>query len=184
MHNALVDAMLRSRMHIIATMRVKTEYVIEEDSRGKKVPRKIGMAPVQRDGLEYEFDVVADLTLDNEMLVSGKTRCSDLKGGIFKRPGADVAKILASWLSTGAEPAAPPVDPIDALVNDPDVKRLFDKLGAPEAKRRATCEKHRDRGTLLAVLEARLKEAEAAHGPSAPKNGAPKSGSPQQPPTA
>ncbi|MFN8994406.1 MAG: ATP-binding protein, partial [Pseudomonadota bacterium] len=47
-HNALVEAMLQSDCHIIATMRSKTEYVIEEDEKGKKTPRKIGMAPVQR----------------------------------------------------------------------------------------------------------------------------------------
>lgn len=107
LHNALVDTMLQSDCHIIATMRAKTEYVIEEDSRGKKVPRKIGMAPVQRDGLEYEFDVVADMDMDNNMIVS-KTRCPVMSGQVYGKPGEDVAKILLGWLSDGAKPIPQP----------------------------------------------------------------------------
>lgn len=105
MHNRLVDAMLSCNMHLIATMRTKTEYVIEKDDRGRTVPRKVGLQPVQRSGLEYEFDVVADLDQDNNCIID-KTRCSDLKGKVFNCPGNDMAQILADWLGSGA-PAAP-----------------------------------------------------------------------------
>ena len=39
-------------------MRTKQDYVLEADERGKQKPVKIGMNPIQRDGFEYEFDVV------------------------------------------------------------------------------------------------------------------------------
>lgn len=107
MHNRLVDTIIGASAHIIATMRTKTEYVIEENDRGKKVPRKIGLAPVQRDGLEYEFDVVGDLTPDNDLVI-GKTRCSTLAGKVFSKPGKDVSDILNAWINAGApmpEPA-------------------------------------------------------------------------------
>jgi hypothetical protein len=110
MHNAMVEALLASNMHLIVTMRTKTEYVIEENDRGKKTPRKVGLAPVQRDGLEYEFDVVADLTPDNLMVVS-KTRCPALSGQAFDKPGRDVAQILSAWLSDGSP--APKMEPVD-----------------------------------------------------------------------
>ena len=61
-HNKLIDAIIGSKCHVIATMRSKAEYVLEDDNRGKKVPKKKGMAPIQRDGMEYEFDVVAEMT--------------------------------------------------------------------------------------------------------------------------
>lgn len=99
-HNALVDALISSRIHIIATMRTKTEYVVEKDERGKSVPRKIGMQPVQRDGLEYEFDVVADLDQSNNLII-GKTRCSALLGKVFSKAGREVAETLIAWLSDG-----------------------------------------------------------------------------------
>lgn len=99
-HNQLVDAILDAPMHVIATMRSKTEYVVEQDDRGKNRVRKLGLAPVQRDGLEYEFDVVADLTLDLDFIVS-KSRCPALTGQVINKAGAQVAQTLSSWLSDG-----------------------------------------------------------------------------------
>lgn len=117
LHNALVDAILRSPLHIIATMRVKTEWVLEEDERGKKVPVKKGLQPIQRDGLEYEFTVVADLHENHSMTVS-KTRCDALDGKVFRKPGRDVAELLLSWLNDGAEAgpgvvSAPATSPLE-----------------------------------------------------------------------
>ncbi len=39
-------------------MRVKTEWVVERDEKGRNVPRAVGLQPIMRDGIEYEFDVV------------------------------------------------------------------------------------------------------------------------------
>src|SRR5690606_25638978 len=60
-----------------------------------------GLAPIQRDGLEYEFDVVADMDLDNTLIVS-KSRCEALSGAVIAKPGEDVAAILKAWLTDGA----------------------------------------------------------------------------------
>lgn len=108
MHNQLVDAMLHSRAHLGVTMRSKTEYVIEKDERtGKSVPRKIGTAPIQRDGLEYEFDVVADMDLANNLLVS-KTRCPALRGAVVSMPSEELGQRIGAWLSDGIIEAPPP----------------------------------------------------------------------------
>lgn len=116
-HNRLVQALINAPMHLIVTMRVKTEYVVEKDGNGKSVPRKVGLAPVQRDGLEYEFDIMGDLSLDHELVI-GKTRCSALKDAVISHPGAELAQTLRGWLD-GAEPApeAPAPDPV--VVRDP-----------------------------------------------------------------
>ena len=120
-HNALVDAILRCNCHVIATLRAKTEYVLEKDERtGKTTPRKVGMAPVQRDGLEYEFDVVADMDLENTLIVS-KSRCSELSGKVIPKPGAELAGILKAWLSDGTPaPAVAPEKPKPALQHAPE----------------------------------------------------------------
>ncbi len=118
-HNSMVDAIIRFPGHVIATMRSKTEYVLEKDDRGKSVPRKIGIQPVQRDGLEYEFDVVCDLDLENNDLIIGKTRCDLLHGKIFRRAGKDIAAILTSWLDDGVDAPAPaPKVPPPAAVTE------------------------------------------------------------------
>jgi len=105
-HNALVDAILGSSAHIIVTMRSKTEYVVEKNEKGKSEPRKVGLAPVQRDGIEYEFDVTADLD-DRNVVKIGKTRCSALAGRLFQHQNKEIAAVLKAWLSDGAEPMAP-----------------------------------------------------------------------------
>src|SRR5690606_8741237 len=92
---ALWDTMLGCNMHVIATLRTKTEYVIDEvvgrDGKRRTVPRKVGLAPIQREGLEYEFDVVADLDMDHNMSIT-KTRCRALTDKVFPRPGREVAE--------------------------------------------------------------------------------------------
>lgn len=100
MHNALIDAIVGCKAHVIATMRSKTEYVLQEDDRGKKVPRKVGMAPIQRDGMEYEFDVVGDMDYDNRLVVT-KSRCPALTGHNEVKPGEQLAATLKSWLEDG-----------------------------------------------------------------------------------
>src|SRR5690606_37772166 len=101
MHNALVEAMVRCKCHLIVTMRAKTEYVVEKDEKGKSTPRKVGMAPIQRDGLEYEFDIVADMDIDNNLIVS-KTRYKPLTGAVISKPKADLGREILAWLESGA----------------------------------------------------------------------------------
>lgn len=127
-HHALVEAMLACRAHVIVTMRSKMEYVIEENDKGKKVPRKIGMAPVQRDGLEYEFDVVGDLTLDNDLVI-GKTRCPALRDQVYRHAGEDVATVLRAWLQDGI-PAVdrPKPEKPKAVATDDDVLEVLAQI--------------------------------------------------------
>lgn len=112
-HNALVDALVGVRAHVIVTMRAKTEWVTE-NVNGKTVPRKIGTAPIQRDGLEYEMDVVADMDWEHNLLVS-KTRCKSLDKAVIKEPGEEVAELLLRWLSEG-EPEPERLKPIDQVI--------------------------------------------------------------------
>lgn len=105
-HNEMVDSIIGCKAHVLVTMRAKTEWVLETNKNGKQVPRKVGMAPVQRDGLEYEFDVVGDLDQEHALTVT-KTRCPALSGKLIDRPGQQLAETLKEWLD-GAPPPAPP----------------------------------------------------------------------------
>lgn len=125
--NQLIDALTRSPMHIIVTMRSKTEYVIEQVN-GKSAPRKVGMAPVQRADIEYEFDVYGEMTVENTLVVQ-KSRCSDLSGQVIEKPGPEVAAILDAWLA--GEPAPVPTEdsPVtrDQLTEIGDLARVQQK---------------------------------------------------------
>lgn len=101
-HNALVEALLQSPCHIIATMRAKTEYVQEKDERtGKQVVRKIGLAPIMRDGIEYEFTTFFELDAQHVAFV-GKDRTRLFDGQIF-RPDVETGRQFLAWLNSGAE---------------------------------------------------------------------------------
>lgn len=102
LHNQLITTILGSDIDVIACMRTKTEYVIESGPGGKQTPRKIGMAPIQREGLEYEFDIVIDVDLEHNAII-GKTRCSALIGKVYKFAGAELADTINEWLTTGTK---------------------------------------------------------------------------------
>jgi hypothetical protein len=100
-HNRLVEAILGAEQHVIVTLRSKMEYVQEKDEKtGKVTVRKIGLQPIQREGLEYEFDVVGDLDQRNQLVIT-KSRCPSLTDAVLEKPGKDLADTLRTWL-TGA----------------------------------------------------------------------------------
>jgi hypothetical protein len=101
-HNRLVETMLSVDLHLIVTMRTKTAWeVVNED--GKARPVKIGLAPVQREGLEYEFTVVLDLSVDGHVATATKDRTSLFDGKHFV-PGNETGQELLAWLQTGEDP--------------------------------------------------------------------------------
>lgn len=105
LHNRLVEKLLSARLHLLVTMRTKMEFVQEKDERtGKTTVRKVGMQPVQRDGMEYEFDLICDIDV-NHTLVVGKTRIDAIDGEVIERAGADFGRRLRAWLE-GGEPAS------------------------------------------------------------------------------
>jgi len=118
-HNAFVDAMLAADIHVIATMRAKEEHIMKEvEQKGikKTVVEKVGMEPIQRKGMLYEFDIVGALDISNVMTI-GKTRCIQLKDMSFK-PGneQELVSIMQRWLD--GTPAPEPL---------PDIIQIYER---------------------------------------------------------
>ncbi len=109
-HNEFLQALLAYPGHLILTLRTKVEYV-QEQVGGRTQIRKVGMAPIQREGIEYEFTVVGDLEADTHRLIVTKSRCSALADKSFDKPGADMARVLLQWLDEAPEPAQRQSDP-------------------------------------------------------------------------
>lgn len=96
---AFIEAIIGSPIHIIATMRAKTQYEVEKDERtGKPAPKKVGMGAIQREGMEYEFDIAAMMDVQNTITIE-KTRCSALQGVVANRPDASFVEPVLKWLS-------------------------------------------------------------------------------------
>ena len=97
--------LLQIDTHLICALRSKQEYFLE-DIQGKKVPKKVGLAPIQRDGIEYEFTTVFDLAMDHNAM-SSKDRTGLFDGQVF-RPTIETGKLLMTWLNMG-KPIEKPV---------------------------------------------------------------------------
>lgn len=121
-HRKLTDKILTSSMHIICTMRSKTETVQGE---GKKI-LKLGMKSEQRDGTDYEFTVVLDLTHDGHTATASKDRTK-----LFDQPeliSEDTGKRLLAWLNSGLNPEERAkeqlVDALADIARAPDMAAL------------------------------------------------------------
>lgn len=116
---AMVDRFISSPCHIIVTMRVKTDYEEQVDSQGRKKRVKVGLAPVQREGLEYEFDLVCSMTEDNDLIV-GKTRCplyTEEKRRVCAKPGPEYFLPFIQWLNPQQPATLAKVEPAAASVS-------------------------------------------------------------------
>lgn len=70
-HEKFVDKILDSEAFIIANVRGKDKYVLEEQN-GKQVPRKVGVGYTQRDDLEFLFTVAFTVEQDTHLFTSVK----------------------------------------------------------------------------------------------------------------
>ena len=79
-HDAFMEKILQAPIHIIATVRGKDEYVLEEKN-GKQTPKKVGLGFKQRDGVEYNYTAtfniaqdthIAEATKDNTHIIEGR----------------------------------------------------------------------------------------------------------------
>ncbi|WP_079104842.1 ATP-binding protein [Streptomyces prasinopilosus] len=132
MERRMVDALVAYPGHVIVTMRSKTDYVLEANDRGRQVPRKVGLKPEQREGLEYEFDIVGSMDFENTLVVT-KSRARSLTGAVVKEPGIEFGQQIKAWLEDGST-----VEPVEDLITEANrPEATFEDLGALMRKVRA-----------------------------------------------
>jgi hypothetical protein len=139
--NDLIARILSSSVHVIFTLRSKTHYEVVENDRGRKEPVKMGLQPIQRDGVDYEPDMFFDMTAPDNVLWVGKSRAlgmPDLAPGVqFKKPDVDFADLVIAWLEDG-EVAPPKAAPAVAPTREVSAAELVER--AKSAQTPAECE--------------------------------------------
>ncbi|MEO7327297.1 MAG: AAA family ATPase [Minicystis sp.] len=104
--NRLIQRLNGCSVHLLFTLRAKVEWVMQENDRGKKEPVKVGLAPVQREGMDYEPDLFFDMSVPHNDLTVSKSRCERLfPGETVRRPGVDFADTIIEWISDAAPSA-------------------------------------------------------------------------------
>jgi len=94
------------------------EYSQSEEG-GKKTVKKIGLAPVQREGMEYEFTVFYDIDI-NHVATASKDRTSLFDNKYFT-PSQETGIILINWLNNA--PDALQIPKTAPAANSPKVTR-------------------------------------------------------------
>lgn len=107
LHAAFIDKMRESRLHIIATMRAKSDYSMEKNEYGKTSPKKVGLKPIQRDGIEYEFGIWFDLDADSHYAIASKDRTGTFSERKSFLISPELGKELSDWAGEGKEPEIP-----------------------------------------------------------------------------
>jgi hypothetical protein len=138
-------------------MRSKTEYVMETNAKGKEVPKKVGLAPIIRDNIEYEFSTVLEIGMDHNATPS-KDRTGlflDKTFQINERTG----ELIAQWLSGSQvkeEPAnyVTETDHFLRMIHDADSKDALGKIGL-KIKESKLPEKQKD--VIRSVYKERFK---------------------------
>jgi energy-coupling factor transporter ATP-binding protein EcfA2 len=131
----MLDAILSYPGHVICTMRVKVEWVLEENQNGKKEPTKKGTKLDQREGIDYEFDMVGALDQQHVMTID-KSRYPTIEvGDAYDKPEFSFGQTIAEWLDDGEGNALGVMDYANMAV-DPDMKpqQLLDMLAEVEGR--------------------------------------------------
>lgn len=98
-HNAFMEKLLQSSIHLIVTTRGKDEYTLE-DKNGKQVPKKVGLGMQQEKDIEYNYTAtfniaqethVAEVMKDNTHLFEDRYEVLTEKDG----------KRLYDWANSG-----------------------------------------------------------------------------------
>jgi len=131
----MLDAILSYPGHVICTMRVKTEWVIQENDRGKKEPTKVGTKLDQRDGMDYEFDLVGALDQQHVMSID-KSRYPTIEvGSAHDKPDFSFGHTIAGWLDDGEGDALGVMDYVGlALAPEAAPQQLLNLLAEVESR--------------------------------------------------
>lgn len=104
-HESFKSVILQAPYHLICTMRSKQDYILVEKN-GKQTPQKVGMAPIQREGMEFEFTTVFDLAMDNSA-ASSKDRTSMYPPDKIFMITEETGQQFINWLHEGQDVAPP-----------------------------------------------------------------------------
>lgn len=136
-HNAFMATILHSPIDVLFTVRSKQDYVLEQKGE-KSAPKKVGMAPQQREGTEYEFTIFLEIDM-NQILTASKDRTGLFRDRMVQLDEAmtlEIGQEIAAWRDSGAAlataPASPPPLP-EPPAREPDPVSTTDGMTEPPA---------------------------------------------------
>lgn len=139
----LINAILFSKCHLICTGRVKTEWVIEQNTHGKMQPNKKGLETKQGKDIEFEFDIWMRINEDHYGTILKDRFDIGLQDKIIAKPGVELGKQLKDYFDQG--------DDTEIKINE-----LFNNLNLSAGQRQKAREKYPDSSVLLEKLQGQV----------------------------
>lgn len=128
-HNRFIETMLQSKVHIVATMRTKQDYVLVEKN-GKQVPEKVGLKAITRDGVDYEFTLVFDLDIKH-MTTAAKDRTGLFSGKPDFTISEQTGEEIRNWCESGKESLVE-LEKKERNKKRKELSKVLDELGGTE----------------------------------------------------
>jgi hypothetical protein len=98
----MVTAIQQYPGHLGVTLRAATDWLPGEGPNGKTAPQRVGLKPEQGKGIEFEFDMLGNISGEHMMLIE-KDRSGKYQDQIIDKPGIEFGKELLAWLNSGVE---------------------------------------------------------------------------------
>jgi len=100
-----IDTIMDMNCHVIITLRSKTEYAQEKDEEtGKTTVKKLGLKPIQKEDMEYEFSIAFDIDKESHYATITKDNTFLDAEGFYGVITPELGKRIADWLNNGVEP--------------------------------------------------------------------------------
>jgi hypothetical protein len=172
-HNLFIEKVTGSPIHVIVTLRVKSEFAIEKNAEGKNEPRKIGMQTIQREGFDYEFSILGRMNEFHDLHIT-KSRMLDrspegiltnpLEHAVINRPGILFGETLRAWLNAPVGDWVPPSYSRTFIVNGKEIVSggITKETYLTALNAGAKADKAKGPGTARALLAATFKAPNCA----------------------
>ena len=113
-YQRLIGTVIGSKLHIIATMRSQTAYEMENvDGTRRSSPVKVGLKPEMREGFDYEFTTVLNMTATStgHLATVSKDRTNLFDQSTPFVPTIETGRQIAVWLENGDDAVVLPSVP-------------------------------------------------------------------------
>lgn len=95
-HEALFNKILQSPIHIISTIKKKTDTVLEMVN-GKQVPKRVGLKDIQREDVEYRWMIQLDIDQEGNTATCAKDNTGLFQGKSAFQISEQTGTTIRNW---------------------------------------------------------------------------------------
>ena len=156
-HDKFVNAVLHCPAHVITCTRSKTETVMGEDKKVKKV----GMKDQQREGWEYELTVSLNIDRDTHLATPSKDRTNLFEGQQPFLITEETGKAILEWCNSGVSQLQVAINEMEIVSNMDDLKNVWTKYKSLQQNEKFVAMKNKRKKEIEDATKAiEVKEAE------------------------